>query len=1041
MKQSLKYIFIVVFAFAIFGITFIIDYNEKNNQGFDVFSNLENILTNLRFAVREKDTTDPNYTNPLISKESKIITIDQESLEVIGKWPWKRNTFADFLNKVEEFSPKQIHIDVLFNLEEEVPSLEELEEIDKQNIFNSKEVNVKQFSEYLKEFDNQFSRALERNDNVYIDQYLLQNRLSISDEAFIERLRLNENILSEQQLFPDFEVSAFYFSTDPLVEKFLVHARPVVINAVPDQDEVLRKATLVFPYKGLDNVTVYQSSVYLELAKRYFSIESKDITILEDRIILNNALAPILEPDNGDPQVSLVDFSDIEGKIVESKQKKYNHNLYNLYYILFNYRYSDDTFKTPDFPIKLQRLESDQYALINGAEIYNVAKDLGSKRVKVIFYERKDITMPLVRNRDNNPYSININYANREQQILSINNGETTEVISQRLFPTESFKDIYLNRKLPDLPKFSDINDISQKEKEQIENWFKNYVSYQENLLARKLFRTYGENNPSTFIKFALEENPYEGSFYFFNYYLNELGGSFDKENYKKFIVDFFKRNFLSTEHSLVEDFLLDENIAVNFLINEYISNYNKFYDQTLFLGAFTSGMARDVHRTPYNEMFGISTILNAYNTIIKQNFLKNSTDQDLYLSLAFVCLSFSFIYYFLKNYLKYIFFFVANFCILFISYMLFEFNNYLLYTTPLLFSNLLIFIFITLYVIIYEERDKKYLKNIFTNYLSPEVIDDVYKSKEEVKLGGEEKHITAFFTDIQGFSSFSEILTAEQLVELLNEYLGAMTDILLDAGGTLDKYEGDAIIAFYGAPLKIKDSAFKACKTAILMQEKLIELKEKWKNEKTNDSSRINKEVSEEVWGKGDKWPKLVHDMKMRIGINFGLIVVGNMGSEKRKNYTMMGDDVNLAARLESAAKQYGVYSVASEKTLNQEWEEKEEKFVTKDFFTYRLLDKVVVVGKKEVVKFYELISLKGEETEQQRKLMDAYNQGIDLYYKKDFPKALEYFQEAKKHEAHPDQRLNPSKIFVTRCETNIENLEYLVMSEWDGVHHLDAK
>ena len=171
----------------------------------------------------------------------------------------------------------------------------------------------------------------------------------------------------------------------------------------------------------------------------------------------------------------------------------------------------------------------------------------------------------------------------------------------------------------------------------------------------------------------------------------------------------------------------------------------------------------------------------------------------------------------------------------------------------------------------------------------------------------------------VTSFSTFSEKLTASDLVELLNDYLTEMTDILLSNKGTLDKYIGDAIVAFYGAPAPVDDHEYWSCLTAVKMQERLAELREKWQEE-------------------GDRWPEIVHNMQNRIGINTGKLVTGNMGSTMRMNYTMMGDTVNLAARLEPAAKQYGVYTFVAENTYS----------VVSEQFEWRMLDLLRVKGKK---------------------------------------------------------------------------------------------
>lgn len=162
----------------------------------------------------------------------------------------------------------------------------------------------------------------------------------------------------------------------------------------------------------------------------------------------------------------------------------------------------------------------------------------------------------------------------------------------------------------------------------------------------------------------------------------------------------------------------------------------------------------------------------------------------------------------------------------------------------------------------------------------------------EQLKLGGEEREITAFFSDVQGFSTISEQLSPQELVELLNEFLTEMTDIILDYKGTVDKFEGDAIIAMFGAPNILENHAEAACSASIEMQKRLVELRKSFRS-------------------------RGMPELKMRIGLCSGKAVVGNMGSKRRMDYTMMGDTVNTAARLEGANKIYGTYSLVSKSTV----------------------------------------------------------------------------------------------------------------------------
>ncbi len=341
------------------------------------------------------------------------------------------------------------------------------------------------------------------------------------------------------------------------------------------------------------------------------------------------------------------------------------------------------------------------------------------------------------------------------------------------------------------------------------------------------------------------------------------------------------------------------------------------------------------------------------------------------------------------------------------------------------------------------EEGQKKFLHATFASYLSPELIKDMVESKTMPELGGEARIITAYFTDIQAFSTFSEILSAHQLVELLNEYLSAMTDILMEEKGTLDKYEGDAIVAFYGAPIELPDNAFRACRAALAMQAKLIELREKWKVETVLPGSpeRNLKGLPPERWVPGSKWPIIVHDMRMRIGINTGEIVVGNMGSHMRMNYTMMGDAVNLSARLEAGSKQYGVFIMASEFVLDNEVPTDEGPRKVRDLVEARFVDRVAVVGKAEPVKVYELWALKGQHTEREKALREVYDAAMDLYLDMKWDEALAGFAKAQELERFPMLKISPSIVFMERCRVYKENPPVAPGEKWDGVYRMTQK
>ena len=246
-------------------------------------------------------------------------------------------------------------------------------------------------------------------------------------------------------------------------------------------------------------------------------------------------------------------------------------------------------------------------------------------------------------------------------------------------------------------------------------------------------------------------------------------------------------------------------------------------------------------------------------------------------------------------------------------------------------------------------------------------------------------------------------------MVALMNEYLTVMSKVILENEGTLDKYIGDAIVAFYGAPAPVENHEVKSCKTALAMQDALNNLRKKWKSE-------------------GD-WPDIVYSMQHRIGLNSGKMVTGNMGSEMRMNYTMMGDTVNLAARLESSAKQYGVYNFVGENIYES----------AKDEYMFRFLDFVKVKGKKIPVKVYELVTAKENAENNTVNMVKTFEEGLDHYYQQNWKKAIVSFQESESMEEHFTSRnTTPSAVYIERCNMFKENPP---SKNWDGVWTITSK
>lgn len=319
---------------------------------------------------------------------------------------------------------------------------------------------------------------------------------------------------------------------------------------------------------------------------------------------------------------------------------------------------------------------------------------------------------------------------------------------------------------------------------------------------------------------------------------------------------------------------------------------------------------------------------------------------------------------------------------------------------------------------LIIEEKQKGRIKDMFGTYVAPELVNRMIVSGEEPKLGGVEADITAYFSDIRDFSTFSEKLTPPRLVELMNEYLTACTDLVQAEGGTLDKYVGDAVVAIYGAPLPLPDHAHRACCAALNVHKRVAELRAKWT-------------------GEGDKWPSIVRLLQTRIGLNSGPAVVGNMGSATRFNYTMMGDTVNLGARMETGAKTYGVFTMVTE-TTRQACETQ-----GGDHVVFRYLDRIQVKGRHQPVPIHEAVGFKEDVSDATLECIALFEQASKLYHEQRWAEALALFRRSADREPNypgltPGVVTNPSLVFVERC---IYMLGHPPGAAWDGVFVMKSK
>ena len=305
-----------------------------------------------------------------------------------------------------------------------------------------------------------------------------------------------------------------------------------------------------------------------------------------------------------------------------------------------------------------------------------------------------------------------------------------------------------------------------------------------------------------------------------------------------------------------------------------------------------------------------------------------------------------------------------------------------------------------TTYHLVTERKERMLIKSMFSTYLNPSLVDELVAHPERLVLGGRREELTVLFSDIEGFTAMSEHLPPESLVRILNEYFSVMSGLIFQNDGTLDKYEGDAIMAFWGAPIPQVDHAVRACVTALQMQKSLVQLNEEWK--------------------KLERPP-----LHVRIGLNTGDMVVGNMGAIGKFAYTVIGDSVNLASRLEGANREYRTGIMVAHRTYE----------LVREEILGRELDRIAVKGRGEPVRVYELLGMKKDETtDELERFLAHYADGMTGYFSRRWPEACTAFEAALalRPEDYPT-RLHLERIHTYQEQPPPEN--------WDGVFVMKTK
>jgi adenylate cyclase len=424
------------------------------------------------------------------------------------------------------------------------------------------------------------------------------------------------------------------------------------------------------------------------------------------------------------------------------------------------------------------------------------------------------------------------------------------------------------------------------------------------------------------------------------------------------------------------------------------------FENKIILLGTSLAGLY-DLRSVPMQPSFpGVEIHANIMYTLLTQQYVNKISPFAAFLTIAGIGILLGIIISFLGPISSILFtlLFAVGYTF-YAGYIFFTDNFWIEMVDPFIVM-LFTFAGVYLYRFATEEKNKRFIRNTFSHFVTKSVVDELLANPDKIKLGGEKKVCTVFFSDVAGFTTISEQLTPEELVHLLNEYLTQMTNIVFDYNGMLDKYEGDAIMAVFGAPIAKGNHAYEACAASLEMQEKLVKMREFWKKQ-----------------GR----PQLT----VRCGVNTGPMVVGNMGSETRFDYTVMGDAVNLGARLEPANKEYNTEIMIGHETYK----------MAGDLIYARQLDLLRVKGKTEPVKVYELMGIKEKGIKPEIEgVIEHFQLGFDNYLKQNWDEAIIQFNKVLK--------LNwddgPSKRYIQRCELFKGSPPG---DDWDGVWTMTTK
>ena len=844
-----------------------------------------------------------------------LLNVDDLAIEKVGSWPWSRDVLADVLVRLKELGGKV----AVFDIEYLSPSLQA---VNKDYIEKTLPKEYSEVKSEIREYIDAFSSSIQKKDIALKDVVDVGHEMSEYFENSISSL--SDSVSSK--VFKDND--AYFASTISFFGNTFL-----TINAVEINMEENSKAVKDFAYKNL----LYSN---IEDEGEYIKKETLKRRANHDEVYgIAPAILPLIQKAKGAgfPNV-VIDSDGVRRRIPLLSE--------------YNGKYVGQLVFSPLLfllqPEKIIR-ERNRVILKNA----------------IVKNEKKDISIPL--DEDGN---LLINWL--KKKFVDENNPQNSSFKNLSCY-TLIFADILEKQLLSSLDDILALNIRTED----------GYLSYHsEALMLKNEYEELLEEKAKLLNEESVAYDEYfKKRSQFFEDVLAFLKGDSENELHALFdgaIQDSDEENLASVYKEANEkvSLLFNNSRVFHKQYTEHVNSIKKTCNGAFSIIGYSGVGTSDLGTNPFwNSYPNVGTHANVYNTIMTGEFITPiSRYITILLSFALAFLSAFLLNRIQKGYVKIIFGIALTIALFAFFIALFAFLNIYIQIFMPLATVSLNFVLISFLSFIFTEKEKSFLRRAFAVYLSDDVVNQIVLDPRHLALGGVAKRITALFTDIKSFSTLSEKISPEHLVSVLNIYLTRMSDIILEEKGTIDKYIGDAIVSFFGAPLDVEDNASRACYAALRMKE-------------------AENEINKELYDTG----KIPMPINTRIGINTGEMVVGNMGTEKKMNYTIMGNDVNLAARLEGVNKKYGTWILISESTWNE----------TGDMFLGRRLDRVRVVGINTPVQLYNIMAVKKEADKDMIALVGAFEKAISLYRDRKYGEALQAFKECQKIKADDDPEL----------------------------------